>query len=238
MEFMPGSPSADLLPGMRPPLARDFNPYASNGGTILALSGEDFSLVASDTRLSEGFRIHTRDQPKAYQLTDNVILGCCGFHGDVLTLNKELDAQIKIYKQTHGHDISCSSLAQMLSTMLYSRRFFPFYTYNILIGLDDQGKGCVYSFDPVGSYERETYRAGGTGAAMLQPLLDNQMGFKHQNIPVEERPPLTAERAISLVRDVFIGAAERDINTGDGLHIQLVTREGVKTLERFSLRTD
>ena len=75
MEFMSGSPSADLLPGMRPPLARDFNPYASNGGTILALSGEDFSLVASDTRLSEGFRIHTRDQPKAYRLTDNVILG-------------------------------------------------------------------------------------------------------------------------------------------------------------------
>ena len=37
------------------------------------------------------------------------------------------------------------------------------------------GKGCVYSFDPVGSYERETYRAGGSAAAMLQPLLDNQV---------------------------------------------------------------
>jgi len=37
------------------------------------------------------------------------------------------------------------------------------------------GKGCVYSFDPVGSYERETYRAGGSSASMLQPLLDNQV---------------------------------------------------------------
>ena len=37
------------------------------------------------------------------------------------------------------------------------------------------GKGCIYSFDPVGSYERETYRAGGSAAAMLQPLLDNQV---------------------------------------------------------------
>ena len=37
------------------------------------------------------------------------------------------------------------------------------------------GKGCVFSFDPVGSYERETYRAGGSASAMLQPLLDNQV---------------------------------------------------------------
>ncbi|KAI6659108.1 Proteasome subunit beta type-1-B-like [Oopsacas minuta] len=234
MDFGTGA----ALPVSKPPLARQFNPYTSNGGTILALSGEDFSLVASDTRLSERFRIHTRDQPKTYKLTDNVVLGCCGFHGDVLTLNKLLAARIKMYKHQHDHEISCSSLAQMLSTILYSRRFFPFYTYNILIGLDEQGKGCVYSFDPVGSYERETYRAGGTGASMLQPLLDNQIGFKHQNIPEQDRPELTADRAIALVRDVFIGAAERDINTGDGLHMQLVTKDGIKTLDRFPLRKD
>lgn len=39
------------------------------------------------------------------------------------------------------------------------------------------GKGCVFSFDPVGSYERETYRAGGSASAMLQPLLDNQVSM-------------------------------------------------------------
>ena len=42
---------------------------------------------------------------------------------------------------THGFSLSssCPSIAQMLSTMLYSRRFFPFYTYNILAGLDSEG---------------------------------------------------------------------------------------------------
>lgn len=38
------------------------------------------------------------------------------------------------------------------------------------------GKGAVYSFDPVGSYQRDTYKAGGSASAMLQPLLDNQVG--------------------------------------------------------------
>lgn len=37
------------------------------------------------------------------------------------------------------------------------------------------GKGAVYSFDPVGSYQRDTYKAGGSASAMLQPLLDNQV---------------------------------------------------------------
>ena len=37
------------------------------------------------------------------------------------------------------------------------------------------GKGCIYSFDVVGSYDREVYRAAGSAASMLQPLLDNQV---------------------------------------------------------------
>ena len=37
----------------------------------------------------------------------------------------------------------------------------------------------MYSFDPVGSYERETYRAAGSAGAILQPLLDNQVRFLH-----------------------------------------------------------
>ncbi|KAK3594694.1 hypothetical protein CHS0354_001646 [Potamilus streckersoni] len=217
------------------PLQAHFNPYSYNGGTVLAIAGENFSVIASDTRLSEGFSIHTRENPKTYKLTDTTVLGACGFHGDVLTLTKVLDARLKIYEQDHHKQMTTGAVAAMLSTMLYHRRFFPYYVYNIVAGLDDEGKGCVYSFDPVGSYEREAYRAGGSASAMLQPLLDNQIGFKNQQGVT--RIPLSREKAVNLVKDVFISAAERDIYTGDSILINVITKDGV-TDERFPLRRD
>lgn len=37
------------------------------------------------------------------------------------------------------------------------------------------GSGAVYSFDPVGSYEREFCRAAGAAQSLIQPFLDNQV---------------------------------------------------------------
>ena len=54
-----------------------------------------------------------------------------------------LDAKLKQYKHTHGKTMSCEALAQMLSSTLYYRRFFPYYTYNIIAGIDNQGKGIT-----------------------------------------------------------------------------------------------
>lgn len=39
-------------------------------------------------------------------------------------------------------------------------------------GIDRDGTGAVYSFDPVGSYERESCRAAGAAQSLVQPFLD------------------------------------------------------------------
>ncbi|KAM3856593.1 proteasome subunit beta type-1 [Vipera latastei] len=216
-------------------LQRRFSPYTFNGGTILAIAGEDFVVVASDTRLSEDYAIHSRDSPKCYKLTDTTVIGCSGFHGDCLTLTKILEARLKMYKHSNNKIMSSGAIAAMLSTILYSRRFFPYYVYNIIGGLDEEGKGAVYSFDPVGSYQRDSFKAGGSASAMLQPLLDNQVGLK--NMQDVKQLPLSLEKALQLVKDVFISAAERDVYTGDALKICIITKDGIKE-ESFPLRRD
>lgn len=225
----------DPMSDYKAPVQVHFSPYEFNGGTILAIAGEDYALIATDTRLSQGFSIHSRDSPKTYPLSEKTVLGCCGFHGDVLTLTKLIGARLQIFEKDHNKPMPTPSVAAMLSTILYYRRFFPYYTHNLVVGLDEEGKGCVYSFDPVGSYEREVFRAKGSASAMLQPLLDNQLGGKNQQ--GFQNQPMPLKQCVAMVKDVFTSAAERDIYTGDSIQISIVTKDGTKT-EQFPLRKD
>jgi 20S proteasome subunit beta 6 len=121
--------------------------------------------------------------------------------------------------------------------MLYSKRFFPYYISNIVAGLDADGDGVVYSYDPVGHCEKHTYRAGGSSAPLLQPMLDNQVGLKNMEIIPDDKKVLTKEAAVKLVKDVFTSAAERDIYTGDSVLIKVITKDGIAD-QVFQLRKD
>ncbi|XP_043463172.1 proteasome subunit beta type-1 [Leptopilina heterotoma] len=212
-----------------------FNPYSDNGGSILAIGGNDFCIIGADTRLSTGYQINTRNQEKLFQLSNNTILGCAGCWCDTLSLTRILAARMQMYKHEHQKEISTPAAAQMLSIMLYYKRFFPYYISNLLAGLDEEGKGCVYKYDVVGNVERVNFSAAGSSGALLQPLLDNQVGYENQeNV---EKIPLTVEKALKILKDVFTAAAERDIYTGDSILIKIITKQGVKS-ETFELRKD
>ena len=49
----------------------------------------------------------------------------------------------QMYEHEHHKKMTTSAIAAMLSTVLYYRRFFPYYTYNILAGIDENGK-CLF----------------------------------------------------------------------------------------------
>ncbi|KNC82305.1 20S proteasome subunit beta 6 [Sphaeroforma arctica JP610] len=213
-----------------------FSPYVFNGGTTMAIAGDGYVVVAGDTRLSAGYEIMTRDHSKLCKLNDRVVLASIGFQGDSTTLHKHLKMKLAMYKHNHDKDMGVEACAQMLMTTLYYKRFFPYYTINILVGLDKDDQGAVYHYDPIGSFERETYRAAGTGSQLLQPLLDSEVGFKNKSDVVEKKTP-TLEEAINLCKDAFAGVAERDIYTGDRVQILIITKDGVKE-ETFTLRRD
>lgn len=51
-----------------------------------------------------------------------------------------------MYEHEHGKKMNVQAIAGMIHTMLYSRRFFPYYVSNILAGLDEQGSLSYYAF--------------------------------------------------------------------------------------------
>ena len=64
--------------------------------TIVAVAGEDFAIIASDTRLIQGYSILTREQPKLFKLSDQTVLGVSGCWCDVLTFTRTLEARMKV----------------------------------------------------------------------------------------------------------------------------------------------
>lgn len=216
-----------------------FNPYENNGGTCLAVAGADYCVVAADTRLSIGYSILSRDHSKISQLSDKCVLASSGFQGDIKALQKALAAKELIYEHNNNKKMSCPAMAQLLSNTLYYKRFFPYYAFNVLAGLDTQGKGCVFTYDAVGSYERTGYSAQGTGSALMMPVLDNQLKSPSPLLlPAQDAvTPLSESDAVDLVKDVFASATERDIYTGDRLEIVVINSFGTHR-ECIELRKD
>ncbi|GMG22140.1 unnamed protein product [Ambrosiozyma monospora] len=225
------------------PIEHRFNPYTDNGGTILGIAGEDFAVLAGDTRHTSGYNINSRYEPKVFSVGDNMLLSANGFAGDAQQLVKEFGRELKWYHFDHNRKLATSSAARLIQHLLYGKRFFPYYVHTILAGLDADGKGSIYSFDPVGSYEREQCRAGGAAASLIMPFLDNQVNFKNQMDPEsngtkkKELRYLSLEEVLQLVRDAFTSATERHIEVGDGLEILIVTKDGVTT-KYYPLKRD
>ena len=217
--------------------------YTDNGGSTLGITGKDFAVLAGDTRSTSGYSINSRFVPKLFRIGDDddtrIVMAVVGFAADGNALKERLDAIVKMYKYQHGKPIGVKACAQRLSTILYQKRFFPYYVHAILGGLDEEGRGALYSYDPVGSYEREQCRAAGAAASLIMPFLDNQVNFKNQYVPESgeghalkprEVTDLSRDTVVALVKDAFTSATERHIEVGDGLQMLVITKEGVEEL--------
>lgn len=230
LHVLPSAAAAELA---APRQAR-FSPYNNNEGTTLAISGTNYSVIAGDTRMSDGYNICSREVSKVYQLAPHCVLASAGMQADFAALRKQLDYNLTMYKHRNDKDMNVTAVAQLLSNTLYYKRFFPYYAFNCLAGIDKQGAGAVYGYDAVGSFERVPYVVTGSGRALITSILDNQVGFLTQSA---KRRDLSVEEVVDLVKDCFAAASERDIYTGDSVEIAVITKEGIK-YETMELRKD
>lgn len=220
--------------------------YTDNGGSILGIAGADYTILAGDTRSTNGYSINTRFAPKLFPLggTDGndissgrMVLGLVGYAADGTALKDAMERILRVYYSQHGRHMTVKAAAQRLSHLLYSKRFFPFYVHAILGGIDEEGKGALYSYDPVGSYEREMSRAAGAASSLITPVLDNQVNLKNHYIPGSGEghklqpavpEPLSLSHATDLVEDAFTSAVERHIEVGDRLQMMVITKDGIR----------
>jgi len=178
---------------------------------LLGYGGKGFAIIASDTRLSQGYSILSRNTSKLCEINENVMLGTIGCYADNIALKKRIQVQMKHYEFEQERTMPASACASMLSKILYSKRFFPYYCFNLLAGIDENGQGWCWNYDAIGSFKPSRFSQVGTGSSLIAPVLDQQ--FVGYNTTGEQK-----ERSIEEVQDIIIDcfncAAERDMFTG------------------------
>lgn len=90
------------FPGREQPYEHRFSPYDFNGGTVAGVSGEDYLVIAADTRLSTGYEILSRNTSKLHQLNPNSILASSGCKTDMDQLRSVLDIKSKVSVEVHS----------------------------------------------------------------------------------------------------------------------------------------
>ena len=229
--------SSQLTLPSRGPKQHQWSPYDDNGGTAAAIAGKGFVIVAADTRLNGDFCINTReDDTKLYQLTPKTFLASTGMQADRLQLQQVLKFRNQWYSYNNGAKTpSTAAIAQLLSTTLYQRRFFPYYTFNIIAGLDENGDGVCYSYDAVGCTEPLSYGTTGSASSFIEPLMDCLI--RRGNMVGAKVADMTKDEALLMLKNAFTGAGERDIFTGDSVKFFILTADKMET-EVMQLRKD
>jgi 20S proteasome subunit beta 6 len=224
-----------------------FDPYVDNGGTVVGITGKNYAIIATDTRLSESYVIRSRNITKIFEVSKGVYLAASGCLSDTIALSKVMQSEMKLYEWQNEREPTVSVLAHCLANVLYSRRNFPYFSVCAVAGLDEFGNGALYRYDALGSFERVRAVCAGKGERLIQPILDEITGMEEDDtlflfpgqpissmLPVEEGrrkglmkgKDLNVEEACEIIVTAFKAAAEREISIGDGIDLCIIRGGG------------
>ena len=185
------------------------------GATAVGITYDSGVVMASERRIAYGNFLVSKTTKKTFKITDFVGACCAGLVADMQILAMQMRALTKIRKLEIKREIPPNSVAKMMSSLMYERRFYPLLTQVIVGGVD--GTPAIYTLDPLGSVLPDDYAAVGTGAEMALGVLDQEykQGMKEKD-------------AVTLAIKSIKSAIMRDTASGNGIDILVADKTGIR----------
>ena len=186
------------------------------GATTVGVVCKDGVVLSSEKRVAYGYMVMSEKGRKIFKITDNIGAACAGLVADMQILIRQVGAYSKLFELEHNRKITVRTTAKTVSNLLFQRRLFPYITQTIIGGVDDEGPN-LFVLDPVGSLIPDKYATVGTGAEIAVGVLE--AGYKEG---------LTLQEGRDLVFKAMKSALARDIASGDGVDILMISEDGIK----------
>ncbi|MBD3205720.1 archaeal proteasome endopeptidase complex subunit beta [Candidatus Bathyarchaeota archaeon] len=186
------------------------------GATTVGVVFKDGVVLGSEKRVSYGRMVSSKSGRKVFKLTDNIGLAFAGLISDMQSLVREASAYANLYRLEKDRPITTQAMAKLISNMLFNRRLVPYLMETLIGGVDSDGPS-LYSMDLVGSLIPDDFIAAGSGAPVAIGVLESD--FKKD---------MSKEEAMKLAEKSIRAAVARDVASGNGIDILVITEDSVE----------
>jgi proteasome beta subunit len=190
--------------------------YFVPGATTVGVVCKDGVVLAAERRVSYGYFVMSKTGKKVFKITENVGAACAGIVADMQILTREVSAYLNIYSYEREQSVTVRTAAKLMGSMLFELRYFPYLTQTIVGGIDETGPK-LFVLDPLGSVIEDKFTAVGSGSEIAMGLLET-----------DYKEGMSVEEGKGLVRKAVKAASARDIGSGEGLDMLIITNSGVK----------
>jgi len=186
------------------------------GATTVGIVCSNGVVLASEKRVSYGNLVLSRVGKKVFRISDHIGAACAGLVSDMQILVREVGVYANLFKLETGRPISVKAAAKVMSNLLFNSRLLPYITETIIGGVDDKGP-TIYVLDLLGSTIRDKYAAVGSGAEIAIGILEDSY-----------KDGMTVEEGKKLAIKAIKSAISRDVRSGDGIDLLVITKNGIK----------
>jgi 20S proteasome subunit beta 3 len=191
-----------------------------NGAAIIAMTGKNCVGIACDTRLGAQAQTVSCDFRKVFQF-DKTFVGFAGLATDVLTMNNLLKFRKNLYELREERQMTPKVLSNLLSNLLYEKRFGPYFIEPVVAGLDEKNEPFLSGMDLIGApVYTDDFVVSGTATANMYGMCETL--YKKDMEP---------EELFETLSQALLASVDRDALSGWGATVHIVTKDGVLTRE-------
>ncbi|KAI9815849.1 MAG: proteasome core particle subunit beta 3 [Phylliscum demangeonii] len=199
------------------PLLDQGSPFSINGGACVAMVGKDCVGIACDLRLGMQALTVSNHFPKIFNYGD-VYLGLTGLATDVSTVADLFRYKVNMYRLREERAISPQTMANLVSSSLYERRFGPYFVSPVVAGINPTtGKPFICGFDSIGCIDfAKDFIVSGTASDQLFGTCEGLW-----------EPDLGPEDLFETISQALLNAVDRDALSGWGAHVYIIEKDKV-----------
>jgi proteasome beta subunit len=190
--------------------------YYLPGATTIGIVCKDGVILAAERRVTYGYFVMSKSGKKVFKIADKIGAACAGIVADMQILTREVGAYLNLYSYEREQSVTVHTAAKLMGSMLFERRYFPYLAQTIVGGIDEGG-ARLFVLDPLGSVIEDKFTAVGSGSEIAMGLLESE--FKEG---------MSIEEGKGLARKAVKAASARDIGSGEGLDMLVITNAGVR----------